>query len=349
MHKNAVNTQKGNAAIIALVAVVIVAVGALAYFATRGGDESSATAQMANTEAAAGESNQAAKADGANAPKIEIKPGDPVVAKYKGQDVKRSQVLTFMQTLPANMRQIPFEELFPLALNQMINSEITAEKARNANLGDDPAVKQQVAAAKENIVRNVFVQKEIEKGMTKEKLQAAYEEYKASYPVIEERKARHIMVKDKNAAKDIIKKLKDGADFAALAKELSIDTPTKETGGEIGYITEKSPVLPKFIEAVFDAKVGEIISKPVETEGGFHIIEVLETRNQPPAPYERVEQYLAGQLSGGVLNETLEKWRKQAGVEIYDINGEPQGVEPAAGAAETPAEETAEDTPKAAE
>lgn len=332
--------ERGNAVIVVLVVLLVVAVGAIAYLSTqmnKGDDDaSSASTQVASNTAAADPAAQQAAQD-ATAPAPNIEPGNPVVAKVAGQDITRLDVFNFIQTLPPQTQQLPVQQLFPLARDQVVNASVINKQVQGVNLDSDPMVKKQLAAAKDQIVKGVYVQKQVDKAMTDERIKAAYDSYVENFPEIPEVKTRHILVEDEAKAKDLIKQLKDGADFAELAKEHSTDA-TKENGGELGYISKQDQVIPAFIEKAFELKPGEMTQEPLKTEFGYHIIEVSEARNRPPATLEQAKPFLAAQLRGAVLNELVADWRDDAKVEVFDINGQP--IEPAAGD-ETPAEEPA--------
>jgi parvulin-like peptidyl-prolyl isomerase len=90
----------------------------------------------------------------------------------------------------------------------------------------------------------------------------------------EQANARHILVETEDEAKEVIKRLNDGEDFAALAKELSLDTGSAEEGGELGFMP-KGRVLEAVDEVLFTLPIGQI-SDPVESSVGWHVIEVLE-------------------------------------------------------------------------
>ncbi len=89
--------------------------------------------------------------------------------------------------------------------------------------------------------------------------------------------ARHILVEDEETAKDIKKKLDDGEDFEKLAKKHSTDEGSAEEGGNIGFFSVGAMV-PEFEDKAFSMKEGEI-SEPVQSDFGFHIIEVLEIKD----------------------------------------------------------------------
>ena len=324
-------SQAGNAAIIVLVALVIAAVGGLAYLSGKMTSEETAGAgSTVATEVAAGDENAQGEQAGAEGTKIVIEPGNPVVAKLDEQEISRLDVFNFIQTLPPSTRQMPIDQLFPLAVNEVVNARVISQKVEDVNLDNHPKVKEQLAAAKKTIVRSVFIENAVDEKMTEERLQQAYQAYSNGFPDIDEAKASHILVDDEGLAKDLIKKLNEGADFATLAKENSKDG-TAEKGGQIGYFAQNE-VVPEFAEAAFALNVDDYTSKPVESEFGFHIIKLEEKRKRPTPPYEQVKPFLEGQLRQAVLVEVIDGWRDAAKIETFDINGKPiEAAEPAAG------------------
>lgn len=110
----------------------------------------------------------------------------------------------------------------------------------------------------------------------------------------EERKARHVLIAfgaDKAAAKEkaesIVQQLRQGADFATLAKQQSDDTGSKAQGGELGWV-RRGMMVPSFEEALFKLKPGEI-SDPVESQFGWHVIQLEDVRAAEVKPFEDPE------------------------------------------------------------
>nr|WP_308870983.1 peptidyl-prolyl cis-trans isomerase [Orenia metallireducens] len=125
------------------------------------------------------------------------------------------------------------------------------------------------------------LQQEVVDGVviTEEEVENYYEENKSKFKRPARVKARHILVttddktdqEAKAKAKEVINKLKEGADFATLAKEYS-EGPSAENGGDLGYFS-KGQMVPAFEQAAFNLQVDEI-SEPVKTKFGYHIIKV---------------------------------------------------------------------------
>lgn len=251
-----------------------------------------------------------------------VKIGDPVVAKIGEEDVKRSEVFAFIATLPEQVRQqMPLETLFPLALDQVLNNRIIGEKADAAKLDADPEVSKMVDQAKDNIVRNVYVERELTKAVAEKDLLKAYETFLKGFQRVEEVHARHILVKDEAAAKDIIAKLEGGTSFEELAKQ-STDGATAVNGGDLGFFT-KADMIPEFSEVAFKLEPGTYTKEPVKTQFGYHVIKVEEKRQRPEPKFEDVKPQLEAQLRRDKLNAMLEGWQKDAAIKKFDINGDP--------------------------
>ncbi len=131
---------------------------------------------------------------------------------------------------------------------------------------------------KENIVDYLSIRKIITPriDITDEQIKTYFEENKESFNEEEQVEASHILVKDEATAKKVAKKLADGEDFVALAKEFSTDEASAANGGELGFFP-RGKMVAEFEDAAFSMKVGTI-SDPVKTEHGFHIIHVTDKK-----------------------------------------------------------------------
>jgi peptidyl-prolyl cis-trans isomerase D len=127
--------------------------------------------------------------------------------------------------------------------------------------------------------------------------------------------ARHILVGDEATANSVRERLLNGEDFAVIAKELSQDTSNNETGGDLGWFG-KGQMVAAFGEAAFSQKVGEI-GKPVETEFGWHIIQVIGHEDRPLTA-EQFDQAKQTAFDNW-LSELRTKADEDGLVEIFDI------------------------------
>jgi peptidyl-prolyl cis-trans isomerase C len=103
--------------------------------------------------------------------------------------------------------------------------------------------------------------------------------------------ARHILVTSQDAAQKIIDELKKGAKFEDLAKKDSIDS-SKDQGGDLGWFTPTNMVKP-FADAVQSLKKGEITQSPVQSQYGWHVIQLVDTRDTPVPPLDQVKDRVA--------------------------------------------------------
>lgn len=319
--------EKGNTTGIILAVLAVIAIGALAYLSGKMANDQKV--EVAATEAQNDTASNETSTPAPTGPVIE--PGNPVVAKVNGDDILRSDVITYINGLPLQAKQLPLEQLYPAALNEIVNEKIARAKAAKANLDNDPDVKKRLAEIKKELVATAFLQNTVKERMTEEKLKEAYDVYVANFPEVEEVRASHILVEEEKLAIKLIQQLEEGADFAKLAEENSADKGTAEKGGDINYFT-KADVVPEFAEAAFGMEIGKHSFKPVKTDFGYHIIKVAEKRMRKPASFEDSKPFLEGQLRQAILQSVLAGWRNEASIEVFDINGKPvQAAEPAAG------------------
>ena len=112
---------------------------------------------------------------------------------------------------------------------------------------------------------------------TDDQLEAYFEKNISKYNEPEQVRASHILVKDLDTANKVLDELNKGADFAALAKKYSIDTGTKDKGGDLGFFS-RGRMVKAFEDAAFSLKVGQV-SKPIKTQYGYHIIKVTDHKD----------------------------------------------------------------------
>jgi peptidyl-prolyl cis-trans isomerase C len=253
---------------------------------------------------------------------------DPVVATVDGAPVHRGEVEAAARGLPDQMRQMPMEMLYGMLLDRVIDFRLLANEAERQDVDEDPAAEAALAQARAAVLREFLVQQTIEEGLTEEKLRALYEERKAQDGFAKEQAhVRHILVQTEDEAKAVIEQLQGGADFSEVAKEHSVG-PSAPSGGDLGFIS-RDQVVPEFAEAAFALDPGETSTEPVQTQFGWHVIDVVERRNVEPT-YDESAPELRQELAREIVTALVEDLRGDAEIERFNMDGSPM-PEPEAG------------------
>lgn len=247
-------------------------------------------------------------------------PADPVLAKVDGQPITLSDLRAAMQNLPENARRLPPQALFPMVLDQMIDGRALAAEARRTGKDKDPDVQRQVAMAAQRALENALLQMEIGPLVTEAALKARYDSEIAGKPGPEEVHARHILVPDEETAKKIIAELAKGGDFEALSKQYSKDPGSADKGGDLGFF-KKDDMVPEFANAAFALKDGQVSPKPVQTQFGWHVIQVLGHRQGAQEPFDQARDELRQKVIQDGVRQAVARARKSVTVEKFNMDG----------------------------
>jgi peptidyl-prolyl cis-trans isomerase C len=260
--------------------------------------------------AACGKGQQAAPA----APEKTAAPASPPVATIDGTPISRVEYDTYLKSL---LRGRPATELTTEQKNQvldeLINMQLLASQAAKEGVDKDPDVAAQLDVVRTRVLADAESQKYLkDKEPTDAELHAEYDTAVASMDKTEYH-ARHILLPSKEAAEAAIKKIKGGAKFEDVAKAESTDS-SKANGGDLGWFTLARMAKP-FGDAVKGLKKGELTATPVQTQFGWHVIKLEDTRETSPPPFEQVKQ----QVNNGVMQKKLgayvESLKKTAKIE----------------------------------
>ena len=180
----------------------------------------------------------------------------------------------------------------------LAQEKLIEEAAKKANIAQDPAVKALIAERKTEIYSAELVRKNAAAHPpTDADLKKTYEEVKKQYDP-NEIKVRHILVKTEQEAKDIIKSLNAGGDFAAIAKEKSLDQGTAAQGGEIPFTNIRRIAIPGFAETAMALNKGSLLPVPFHSALGYHVIQLQDKREVPLPSFDALKpqiQNLAAQ------------------------------------------------------
>lgn len=245
---------------------------------------------------------------------------DPVVATVNGQPIRLSELEVAQQSLPQQYRNMPLQAVFPALLDRIIDSKLVVQEGKKSKINEDPAFKKRMAFVEDQVLQDFWIQREIARQVTADKLQKRYEERLKQMPAEEEVHARHILVSTEDEAKALIAELKKGAAFDKLAKEKSTDKASGAEGGDLGWF-KKSDMVKEFADAAFNLKKDELTETPVKTQFGYHIIKVEDRRKAPPPAFEEMADQLREEMAREVITAQLDQLRSGAKIEKFAMDG----------------------------
>lgn len=244
---------------------------------------------------------------------------DTVVATVDGKEITLGHMILARAALPQQYGQLPPEVLFKGILDQLVQQTALAD----AYEGDTP---RRVELALENEQRSLVAAEEVAKvletAITDEAIQAAYDETYAAAEEETEFKAAHILVETEDEAKAIVEEIEGGADFAEVAKEKSTG-PSGPNGGALGWFG-KGMMVPEFENAVVDMEVGAV-SAPVETQFGWHVIKLEETRVKEAPSLESVRDEMRAKVEQDAVKAHIDALVEKANVDTSAS----EGIDPA--------------------
>jgi peptidyl-prolyl cis-trans isomerase C len=215
------------------------------------------------------------------------------VATVNGKPLTSAQFDFFVKTVSGKPADALTAEQRGQVLDTLVRAEVVAQQAEKDGLdkqGDAPA---SMAMARLQILEQAAMANYLkDRKPTDAELKAEYDTQVAAMPKMQY-KARHILVKTKEEADKIIADLKKGAKFEKLAAEQSLDG-SKTNGGDLGWFSPTNMVKP-FADAVASLKKGETTSAPVQSQFGWHVIRLDDTRETAPPGFESVKERL-GQI-----------------------------------------------------
>ena len=236
------------------------------------------------------------------------------VATVNGTAITRPEYDLFVKDLLQGKQQELTADQKNQVLDDLINMQLLADQAEKDGLQNDPDTVAQLHLLHEKVMADAEQQKFVKSFQPSDAdLKTEYDTAVAAMDKTEY-KARHILVASKEEGQQIIKKLKGGAKFEELAKTQSTDTGSKNNGGDLGWFTTSRMVKP-FADAVVALKKGEITPEPVQTQFGWHVIQLEDTRDKTPPPFDQVKTQLTNQLIRKKLQAYVADLKKNAKIE----------------------------------
>jgi len=244
---------------------------------------------------------------------------DPVVGSVEGHLIYLSDLGEASKTLPENLRGLPFDTLYPVLLDRMIDHEALVIISRRKGLEQTKQVQHDIQIATERILEGAYLGQVAAPQVTEQAIQTRYNRQYANRPATEEVRARHILVTTEAEALKVLDDLKKGADFATIARVISKD-PDGSKGGDLGFF-RREQVWPGFADVAFTLQPGQIAPAPIKNEFGWHVIKVEERRLVAPPSYSDVHDQLRQELLAQVVQQEIERARGQLAIHRFNLDG----------------------------
>lgn len=255
----------------------------------------------------------------AQEPSFDLPSPATVVATVDGVDITLGELVVARQNLPQQYAALPDDVLLEGLLDQLVQQELLSQALDDASarIGYEMSVHERELRARDSVgVLTDGVD-------TEEAIQARYDELYGNATPPTEWNASHILVETEEAAAEAKARAEAGEAFADLAAELSTG-PSGPNGGALGWFG-LGRMVPPFEAAVVALEVGEI-SDPVQTDFGWHVILLNDTRELPLPALEEVRNTIALELQEIAFTEALEALRTEAEITFPDISDIPPEV-----------------------
>ncbi|WP_051279889.1 peptidylprolyl isomerase [Hellea balneolensis] len=246
-----------------------------------------------------------------------VRLGDTEVAEVDGTKIYLSDVertAASQGLIKEGSPLTPGQPVFQKVLDELIDQRLLALDALRQSLDQDDETRRRLSAARERILGNVLVENHLKNTVNETTIRRMYDEQASLRNRGDEVQARHILLKDEETAQDIAKKLADGADFAALAREMSEDEGSRDKGGNLGYFTTDM-FEAVFTNVAFATPKGEV-SAPFKTDYGWHILQVQNRRKAPEPSFEEMRSQIVNFMTYDEIQNILKSLRAEGDVKL---------------------------------
>ena len=235
------------------------------------------------------------------------------VVTVNGKEISPAMFDAFAKAVMGGSAEAPTDEQRTQLIDQLVNMTLAAQAAEKDGLAKDPAVQARLDLLRTQILAEAASEKYIKSHpVSDSEMRAEYDAQVANMP--KEYKARHILVDSKEKAEAIIKELAAGGDFAKIATKESKDPGSGKNGGDLGWFSAQTMVKP-FADAVAALQKGQTTQAPVQSEFGWHVIQLEDTRSPAAPAFEDVKQQVETLSQRKKLQAYLDELRKNAKIQ----------------------------------
>ncbi len=249
---------------------------------------------------------------------------DQVIAEVGGEKLYRSDFVDAFESLSPEAKQMGQEALYPRILESLIQQLVVIQTGLKQGLQDDPEVQKRMELVQAQLVRDLYLRRAVESKIEEKNLREAYDAWLKQNPPKEEVHARHILVETEEEARNIIKMVTDGQDFAELARTHS-KGPSASQGGDLGFFDRTSMVKP-FADVAFALQPNQFSADPVKTQFGWHVILVVERRTGESPSFEQLRPSLGRYVGEQMARKIAADLTATADVKRFDLSGNPMAA-----------------------
>jgi peptidyl-prolyl cis-trans isomerase C len=251
------------------------------------------------------------------------RPRDTVVAEVGSRTITRGDVVDAIRTLPPIVNAVPFLQLFQQTTELLMQREALVLAANTSRLDQDPEVQRRMQNAADAALADELLRRSIDAKLTEPALHGLYDTVVAGKPGPETVHVRIIMVDSKDEATQLIQRLRNGADFADLARHLSKDG-SASSGGDLGSV--RLDMLAAELGAVsFALAPGQTTEYPVTSGNRWFVIRVEGRTQQPPPEFAAARPALEQDVTHAAAPELSRMALQNATSKYYGLTGRPAG------------------------
>ena len=246
---------------------------------------------------------------------VQAQDANTVVATVNGKSITLGHMIVARAILPEQYQQLPNDVLFEGILKQLVEQTLLADNFEGT-------LSKRIPISLENEQRSLIAGETLEavlsQVLSEDTVKAAYNAQYADAEPAKEYNASHILVETEEEALAIQADVEGGADFATIAKEKSTG-PSGSNGGSLGWFG-KGAMVPNFEAAVVGLDVGAV-SAPVQTQFGWHVIILNETRNTSAPELDAVRAEIEGTLREEAVTTKIQELREAATIDQSGAEG----------------------------
>lgn len=240
-------------------------------------------------------------------------PAAKTVVTVNGTKINSQTLDTFLQAVTGKPAAEATPEQREAMLDQLVNMTLAAQAAEKDGLAKDPEVAARIELLRTQILAEAASEKYAKAHpVSDDEIKAEYDAQVAMMP--KEYKARHILVETEDAANAVIKDLDAGGDFAKIAKSQSKDSASAANGGDLGWFSGQAMVKP-FSDALAKLEKGATTKAPVQTQYGWHVIQLEDTRASEAPAFDDVKDQVKMLAQRKKLQTYLDELRKTAKIQ----------------------------------